>query len=113
MEAITKEMNALKRLNCFKFHPPGTKFSKNQGWQYAPLHMRFDIKKQDMRYKARLVAGGNVVDASNYVKTSTTVHDLSVRLLMLITSKNNLGLMVGDINNTFSTAPNIEKVWTT
>ena len=112
MKSITKEIDTLKRLKCFKFHTPGTKFSKNQGWQYAPLHMIFDIKQQDMRYKARLVAGGNVVDASNYVKTSTTIHDLSVRLLMLIASKNNLGLMAGDIGNAFPTAPNIEKVWT-
>ena len=46
------------------------------------------------------------------LKTSTTVHDLSVRLLMLIAVKNNLGLMAGDIGNAFLTAPNMEKVWT-
>ena len=39
IEAVNKEMNALKKLKCFKFHPPGTKFGKAQGWQYAPLHM--------------------------------------------------------------------------
>ena len=72
--------------------------------------MIFDIKQQDMRYKARLFAGGNVVDASNYIKTSTTVHDLLVRLLMLITVKNNLGLMACDIGNDFPTAPNMKKV---
>ena len=31
MEAVIKKMDALKRLKCFKFHTPRTKFSKNQG----------------------------------------------------------------------------------
>ena len=83
-DAIYKEMEALKRLKCFKFHSPDTIFKKSDGWQYAPLHMIFDIKQQDMRYKARLVAGGNVVDSSAYNTNSTTVHDISVRLLVFI-----------------------------
>ena len=112
MDAVAKEMKVLKDLKCFKFHPPYKRFHKSNGWQYAPLHMIFDIKQQDMRYKARLVAGGNVVDSSEYIKTSTTVHDVSVRLLMLIAARNNLGLMAGDIGNAFPTAPNMEKVWT-
>ena len=112
MDAVLKEMTALKKLKCFKFHPSNTQFSKSNGWQYCPLHMIFDIKQQDMRHKARLVAGGNVIDSSSYNTNSTTVHDISIRLMMLIAVKNRLGLMAGDIGNAFPTAPNMEKVWT-
>ena len=65
MDAVAKEIDALKRLNFFKFHPSTKVFTKVDGWQYAPLHMIFDIKLQNMRYKARLVAGGNGVDSSS------------------------------------------------
>ena len=30
-EAITKEMTALEKLNCFHYHSPGTKFEKDKG----------------------------------------------------------------------------------
>ena len=112
MDVVAKEIDALKKLKCFKFHLPSTKFSKSNGWQYCPLHMIFDIKQQDMRFKARLVAGGNVIDSSSFNTSSTTVHDISIRLLMLIAVNNGLGLMAGDIGNAFPTAPNMEKVWT-
>ena len=85
MDAVLKEMTALKKLKCFKFHPSNTKFSKSNGWQYCPLHMIFDIKQQDMRHKARLVAGGNVIDSSSYnTKSTTVVEDVISELCKVI-----------------------------
>ena len=110
-EAIKKEMDALARLHCFKFMPPNHKLNKSDGWQFAPLHMIFEIKQQDLRHKARFVVGGHVVDASQYVTYSSTIQNISVRLLMLVAVQNGLDLMAGDIGNAFPTAPCTEKVW--
>ena len=77
------------------------------------MHMIFDIKQQDMRYKARLVMGGNVVDSSKYSTFLSTIENLSVKLLFLIAVKNGLDLMCGNIGNAFPTAPCAEKIWST
>ena len=111
-DAITKEMNALDRLNAFIYHSPDTRFHKSDGWQYAPLRMIFDIKQEDLRHKARLVAGGHVVDSSHYTTFSSTIESLSVRLLRVIAIHHGLTLMTGDIGNAFVTAPCAEKIWT-
>ena len=110
-EAITKEISALDRLHCFKYHSPGKTFSKQLGWQFAPVHMIYDIKQQDLRHKARLVVGGHVIDSTKHIVYSSNVHNISVRLLLLLAMKNNLNIMTGDIGNAFPTAPCIEKIW--
>jgi hypothetical protein len=43
-DAIFKEMAGLHRLNVFKFHAPNHKCSRAEGWQFAPMHMVYDIK---------------------------------------------------------------------
>jgi hypothetical protein len=48
-DAIFKEMSGLRRLNVFKFHAPNYKCDRKEGWQFAPMHMIFDVKQQDMR----------------------------------------------------------------
>jgi hypothetical protein len=112
-DAIQKELAALQRLDCFEFIAPDTTLHKSDGWQYAPMHMIFDIKQEDLRYKARLVMGGHVVDSSQHTTYSSTISDISVRLLMLVATQNNLNLMVGDVGNAFPTAPCAEKIWST
>ena len=54
-EASNKEMSALDRLDCFEFVPRTTESSKADGWQFAPMHMIYDIKQEDLRHKARFV----------------------------------------------------------
>jgi Reverse transcriptase (RNA-dependent DNA polymerase) len=110
-DAIFKEMAGLHRLNVFKFHAPNYKCDKNEGWQFAPMHMIFDIKQQDMRYKARLVVGGHVLDSSDYNTYSSVIENLSVRLVFLAAAHQGLDIMTGDIGNAFPTAPCAEKVW--
>lgn len=70
-DAIAKEMGNLDRLQVFKYHDPSTEFNSSEGWQKAPLRMIFDIKSEDRRYKARLVAAGHKVDSTGYNRFST------------------------------------------
>ena len=110
-EAIKKEMDNLDRLSVFKYHPADKTFDPSEGWQKAPLRMIFDIKNEDMRYKARLVVGGHKVDSSKQNTYSSQVETLSVLLLFLICKHQNLSLMTCDVSNAFPTAPTEEKVF--
>jgi hypothetical protein len=109
-EAVTKEMDGLQRLCVFEYHSPDTRFNRKDGWQFAPMHMIFDIKA-DGRFKARLCVGGNVLDVSTHTTYSSTIQDVSVRLLMVIAAQNGLFMMTADVANAFCTAPSMEKVW--
>ena len=97
------------KLNVFKFHSPNTIFKKSEGWQYAPMHMIFTIKQEDLRHKVRLVVNCNVVDASTFNKYSPTVKTISVRLIFLIAVYRKLNIMTSDVMNAFPTAPCREK----
>ena len=55
-------MSALLKAGVWEFKSPHYKVGKD--YQYAPLTMIFDIKQEDFCQKARLVAGGHVVDSS-------------------------------------------------
>jgi hypothetical protein len=103
-EAVTKEMDGLQRLCVFEYHSPDTRFNRKDGWQFAPMHMIFDIKA-DGRFKARLCVGGNVLDVSTHTTYSSTIQDVSVRLLMVIAAQNGLFMMTADVANAFCTAP--------
>ena len=47
-EAIVKEMTELEKLSMFQLYPPKNNFEKKCGWKYAPMHMLFDVKQQDL-----------------------------------------------------------------
>jgi hypothetical protein len=64
----------------------------------------FDIKA-DGRYKARLCVRGNVLDCDNYTTFWSTIKDIPIWLLMVITAQNNLHTMITDVANAFYTAP--------
>ena len=70
-EAILKEMTALTAAGVWEFKPPGYRLGSS--YQYAPLTLIFDVKQEDLRRKARLVAGGHVVDSSMYESYSSVV----------------------------------------
>lgn len=107
-DAIAKEIASLLSLGCFDFKAPDYKPSPE--YQYAPLRMIFEIK-HDGRHKARLVAGGHVVDARGISSRSTVVKGISVRLLDLIAHRDNLEILTGDIGNAFITSPCLEKIY--
>ena len=61
-EAIVKEMTELEKLSVFQLYPPKNNFEKKRGWQYAPMHMLFDVKQQDLQHKAMLMVGGHIIE---------------------------------------------------
>ena len=54
---------------------------------------------------------GHVVHSMDHIIYSSTIKDMSVRLMLFIAVKNGLGLMVGDIGNALFTAPCAENIW--
>ena len=102
-EAFEKEVKALLDLDCFEFHPAGYHQSLDKTWQRTTLHMVFDVK-QDLRRKCRLVAGGHLVDMMDIQVYSSTVISISIQLLHVISHKENLQQLCGDIGNAFPNA---------
>ena len=90
-------MNALEQLMVFQHHSPETRFAKAEGWQFAPMHVIFDIKQEDLRHKARLVGGDHVIDSSHLSTCSSTIGNLAVGLLMLVAAHQRLGAMTGTL----------------
>ena len=108
-EAILKEMNALTKAQVWDFKPPNHKLE--QGYQFAPLTLIFDVKQEDLRRKARLVAGGHVVDSSMYESYASVVQTRTIRILETIAMNENLKFVTGDISNAFVQADTKEKIY--
>jgi hypothetical protein len=107
-DAIKKEMDSLIRMECFEFHKE--KFVPIGEYQKTSLTMIFDVK-QDLRRKARLVAGGHLVDSRDNNVYSSTVKGISVRMLHVIAHKQNLKLLCGDVGNAYVNAYTNELVY--
>ena len=107
-DAMRLEVGALVDLDCFEFKPEG--YHPGSGYQKTTLHMVFDVK-HDLRRKARLVAGGHLIDIYDTPVYSSTVKSISVRLLHVIAHKAKLELLCGDIGNAFPNAYTNEKVY--
>jgi hypothetical protein len=107
-DAIRAEIDSLITLECFEFydvgHHPGDKY------QWASLTIIFDVK-QDLRRKARLVAGGHLVDSLDNNVYSSTVKDISVRVLHVIAHRMKLKLLCGDVGNAYVNAYTNELVY--
>ena len=82
------------------------------GYQFVKCHMIFDVKMEDFRRKARLVAGGHMTDVPATVTYASVVSRETVRIALTIASLNALSVMAADILNAYITAPNKEKIWT-
>ena len=54
--------------------------------------------------------GGIVVDSTEHNTYSYTIKYVFVRIILFVALKNGLGLMAGDIGNTFCTAPCAENI---
>ena len=108
-DAMSKEIAALQHLNCFRVQERQNWNPRDEGYQYAPLRLIFDVKS-DGRRKARLVVGGHVVrcDLNTY---ASTVKTLSVRLLHVIAEANGLTPLCGDVGNAFVNSFTNEKVY--
>ncbi len=74
--------------------------------------MIFDVKMEDFRQKARLVAGGHRTEAPATITYASVVSRETVRLALNITPLNDFEVKVGDVLNAYITIPVKEKVWT-
>ena len=107
-DAIAKEMKnvrvAFKIMEDGKDPPPG--------YSFMNCHMVFDIKLDGFKRKARLVAGGHVLDPPAGLTYSSVVSRDSVRIILTIAALNDLEVKASDVQNAYLTAPCEEKVWT-
>ena len=106
---MEQEVNALIMHGCFDFKTPN--YKPPTDYQYCRLHFVYDIKS-DLRYKARLVCNGNQVDPRGMSTRATVVKTISVRLLDLIASAQDLKVLCSDIGNAFIQATTNEKIYT-
>ena len=107
-DAIAKEMKDVK--------PAFKKLENGEtvpiGYQRVNCHMIFDVKMEDFRRKARLVAGGHVTAPPATITYASVVSRETVRIALTIAALNDLPVKVADIQNAYITAPVNEKIWT-
>ena len=84
-----------------------------RGYQFVICHMIFDVKVEDFRRKARLVAGGHMTKAPAAVTYASVVSRESVRIALTVAALNEIEVKCGDVMNAYITAPCTERVWTT
>jgi hypothetical protein len=108
VDAIAKEMKEV----CVTFKILLDGQSAPIGYQKIPCQMIFDIKMKDFRCKARLVAGGHMTKAPVTITYASIVTCKTIRIALLMAALNDLNVKVGDVLNTYITAPITEKVWT-
>ena len=107
-DAIAKEMKNVKL--AFDILPDGEFAPRDH--TFVKTHMVFDIKMEDFRRKARLVAGGHMTEAPKCITYSSVVQRDTVRIALTMASLNKLQVKAGDIENAYITAPCQEKIWT-
>jgi hypothetical protein len=107
-DAIAKEMREVRI--AFNILPDGG--STPIGYQKIPCHMVFDVKMEDFRQKARLVAGGHLTKAPATITYASVVTRETMCLALTSASLNDLEVKVGDVLNAYITAPVKEKVRT-
>ena len=83
------------------------------GHQFVQCHMVFDIKMEDFRRKARLIAGGNMTKALATMKYASVVSRRTVRIAWMNDALNDLEFKSDDILNAHIQSHVTEKVWTT
>ncbi len=107
-DAITKGMKEA----CIAFNILPDGHSAPLEYQKIPCHMIFDVKMEDFRQKARLVAGGHRTEAPATITYASVVSRETLHLALTIASLNDLEVKVGDVLNVYITTPVKEKVWT-
>ena len=108
-DAISKEITAIKP--AFKILQEHEKVPP--GYLWVPCHIIFDVKVEDLRRKARFVAGGHVTGTPSVITYAGVVSRDTVRICLIIASLNDITVLVADIENAYITAPNMEHIWTT
>ena len=107
-KAMEKEMKTMYDNKVFRMLPRGERAPK--GYQFAPLHMVYDVKEGGVG-KARFVAGGHVVDSSKYAVYASVLKSEHFRMLLTIADANKLCVVTGDIGGAYLNAYTEEKIY--
>ena len=108
MDALAKEMKNTKV--AFKILPEGDMAPRD--YQFVKCHIVWDVKMEDFRRKAKLVAGGYMTTAPAAITYDSVVTRETVRITLILAALNDLEVKVGNVENSYITAPVREKVWT-
>ncbi len=81
------------------------------GYEFVETYFVFDTK-MDLTRKARLVARGNMTEATEEQTFASVVSRDTIRLFFLLAALNDMDLLSCDVQNAYLAAPNKEKVWT-
>ena len=108
MDAIAKEMENVKVAFDIKDNPKDVP----RGYQHVKCHMIFDVKMENFRRKARLVAGGHMTQAPAAMTYASVVSRETVRIALTLAALNDLDVKCGDVLNAYITAPVTEKIYT-
>jgi hypothetical protein len=107
-DAIAKEMKNVGI--AFKVLEDDTKVPV--GYEFMQCHIIFDIKIDGFKRKARMVAGGHMLDAPAVSTYSSVVSRETVRIALTLAALNDLDVKSSDIQNAYLCAPCEEKVYT-
>ena len=107
-DAITKEMKNVRV--AFNIGEKGD--SPPVGHQFIKCHMIFDVKMEDLRRKARMVAGGHMTDVPPTITYASVVSRETVRIALMMAALHDLNVKTADIMNAYIKAPCAEKVYT-
>ena len=106
-DAEKAEIDQLHEYETFKDIGKGT--DPPDGYKKIRVRMVYDCK-HDLRYKARLVAGGHLTDPVKDAAYAGVVSLRAMRMTMLAGELNGLKPMVGDIGNAYLESYTREKV---
>ena len=106
-DAIATEMKNVRV--AFKILDDGEMAPRDH--QFVKCHMIFDIKMENFRRKARLVAGGHMTTAPAAVTYARVFSRETVRIALTLAALNDLELKCGDVLNAYITAPVKENIW--
>ena len=82
------------------------------GHKQIKCHLIFDVKMEDFRRKARLIAGEDMTDTPKCMTYSSVVGRETVQIALTIATLNNLQVKAGDVMNAYVTAPCSKDIWT-
>ena len=105
-DSISKEMKNV----CVAFQILDENEEVPIGYKFIHCHMIFNVKMEDFRRKARLVAGGHMTDTPAAITYASVVSRESVRLVLMLAALNALEVKCGDVMIAYITAPITEKV---
>ena len=71
------------------------------GHKQINCHLIYDVKMEDFRRKARIVAGGHMTDTPKCMTYSSVVGRETVCIALTIAALNNLQFKAGDLINSY------------